>query len=235
MGTRSTTAKRLTATALLAAVLAAPGAPRPALAQQQEPDPHRQTIVGGAVGALGGAVLGRLLGGKHNNTAAVLGGAILGGLAGGAYGYSKERQGPGGAQAADDYQRQSDLQRREAARQDEEKKLLDGWKDHRTATSGEQPKDTTVAKAGEPEAAPPAATGPRPLTTANLGNQAAGSGDQVATAQRMLKALDLYKGPVDGKLGADTRDAVMRFQSAKGLSPTGEVNAELIDKLRASL
>ena len=47
----------------------------------------------------------------------------------------------------------------------------------------------------------------------------------------MLKALDLYKGPVDGKVGEETRDAVMRFQSEKGLPPTGEVNAELIDKL----
>lgn len=233
-GTRTTTARRLTAAALAAAVLAAPVAPRPALAQQQNPDPHRQAIVGGAVGALGGAVLGRLLKGKHNNTAAVLGGAVLGGLAGGAYGYSRDRQAAGSTQAADDYQRQSDLQRREATRQDEEKKLLDGWKDHRTAT-GDQPKDTTVAKAETPEAAPPATTGPKPLTTANLGNQAAGSGDQVATAQRMLKALDLYKGPVDGKVGEETRDAVMRFQSEKGLPPTGEVNAELIDKLRASL
>src|SRR4051794_41385284 len=83
-GTRTTTARRLTAAALSAAILAAPVAPRPALAQQQNPDPHRQAIVGGAVGALGGAVLGRLLQGKHNNTAAVLGGAVLGGLAGGA-------------------------------------------------------------------------------------------------------------------------------------------------------
>jgi hypothetical protein len=231
---RTTTARRAIATALLAATLAAPAVPRPVLAQQEEPDPHRQAVVGGAVGALGGAVLGRLLAGRHNNTAAVLGGAILGGLAGGAYGYSRERQGLGGAQAADDYQRQSDLQRREAARQDEERKLYDGWKDRRTA-AGDQPKDTTVAKAGDPEPTPPAATGPRPLTTANLGNQAAGGTDQVATAQRMLKALDLYKGPVDGKMGEETRDAVMRFQSAKGLPPTGEVNAELIDKLRASL
>src|SRR5689334_12625006 len=108
---------RLTAAALLAAVLAAPVTTRPALAQQ-DPDPHRQTIIGGAVGALGGAILGRLIGGKHNNTAAVLGGAVLGGLAGGAYGYNKDRQAGGSAHAADDYQRQSDLQRREAARQD---------------------------------------------------------------------------------------------------------------------
>ena len=132
---RTTTAKRAVAATLLAAVLAAPAVPRPALAQQEEPDPHRQTIVGGAVGALGGAVLGRLLAGKHNNTAAVLGGAILGGLAGGAYGYNRERQGAGGAQAASDYDRQSDLQRRAATRQDEEKKLVDGWKDHRTAAA----------------------------------------------------------------------------------------------------
>src|SRR6476620_10399570 len=113
-GTRTTTTRRLTAAALSAAILAAPVAPRPALAQQQNPDPHRQAIVGGAVGALGGAVLGR--------------------LAGGAYGYTRDRQAAGSTQAADDYQRQSELQPREATRQDEEKKLLDGWKDHRTAT-----------------------------------------------------------------------------------------------------
>ena len=222
------TAKRTLATALLAAVLAAPAVPRPVLAQQEEPDPHRQTVVGGAVGALGGALLGRLLAGRHNNTAAVLGGAVLGGLAGGAYGYSRERQAPPGAQVADDYQRQSDLQRKTVARQEEEKRLLDGWKDHQAA-GGDQPKPATAAKAGEP------ATGPKPLTTANLGGQATGGTDQVATAQRMLKALDLYKGPVDGTMGPDTRDAVMRFQSAKGLAPTGEVTPELIDKLRASL
>jgi hypothetical protein len=227
---RATTAKRAVAATLLAAVLAAPAVPRPALAQQEEPDPHRQTIVGGAVGALGGAVLGRLLAGKHNNTAAVLGGAILGGLAGGAYGYSRERQGAPGPQDADDYQRQSELQRKTVARQEEEKRLLDGWKEHRAA--GDQ---ATAAKAGEPEAPAPAATGPKPLTTAALGSQATSGTDQVASAQRMLKALDLYKGPIDGTMGPETRDAVMRFQSAKGLPPTGEVTADLIDKLRASL
>ncbi len=44
--------------------------------------------------------------------------------------------------------------------------------------------------------------------------------------QVALKAAGYYAGPVDGKIGAQTRDAVKAFQKAKGLSPDGVVGSK---------
>lgn len=52
--------------------------------------------------------------------------------------------------------------------------------------------------------------------------------EQVATSpatirvlQRALKASGFYRGPLDGTLTRDTRDAIKRLQSQDGVRPTG--------------
>jgi peptidoglycan hydrolase-like protein with peptidoglycan-binding domain len=69
--------------------------------------------------------------------------------------------------------------------------------------------------------APAARTG---LATARTGLATAGqvlqpgmSGSAVKTLQRRLAALKYYPGPIDGKFGADTLEAVWAFQEVQGL------------------
>jgi peptidoglycan hydrolase-like protein with peptidoglycan-binding domain len=57
---------------------------------------------------------------------------------------------------------------------------------------------------------------------------------QVKVAQSRLNALGCTAGPVDGKAGAMTRAATVRFQSANALSQTGSLNSTTYARLRAS-
>jgi len=57
----------------------------------------------------------------------------------------------------------------------------------------------------------------------------------VTQAQRMLVALNYFNGPVDGNLGQQTRQAVMRFQGDHGLAQTGDVTQQTLDRMRAAL
>lgn len=49
------------------------------------------------------------------------------------------------------------------------------------------------------------------------------SGSDVSKVQSRLKDWGFYKGPVDGYFGADTADAVRRFQAKNGLGADGVV------------
>lgn len=49
--------------------------------------------------------------------------------------------------------------------------------------------------------------------------------------QEALLARGYDPGPVDGAIGPQTRDAIRAYQSASGLSPTGEVSRELLSHL----
>lgn len=49
--------------------------------------------------------------------------------------------------------------------------------------------------------------------------------------QEALLARGYDPGPVDGALGPKTRDAIRAYQSANGLSPTGEVSRDLLSHL----
>ncbi|MGH1403693.1 MAG: peptidoglycan-binding protein [Alphaproteobacteria bacterium] len=56
----------------------------------------------------------------------------------------------------------------------------------------------------------------------------------IARIQEELMRRGLYPGPVDGMTGPMTRNAIENFQSAAGLSITGEASEELLGYLKAS-
>ena len=63
-----------------------------------------------------------------------------------------------------------------------------------------------------------------------------GSSDQsadstVATVQEQLAQQGYYRGEIDGIFGAETRRAVLRYQSDHGLRVTGNLNADTLQAL----
>ena len=61
------------------------------------------------------------------------------------------------------------------------------------------------------------------------------SGDAaVEDVQRMLAALDLYDGDVDGISGPQTESAVASYRKMTGLPVSSDIDAELIERLRSS-
>ncbi len=60
------------------------------------------------------------------------------------------------------------------------------------------------------------------------------SGAAVKEAQLMLQKLGHYKLPLDGSFGPGTEAAVKAFQKAKGLSQTGQIDGNTLQKLRAA-
>ena len=167
--------------------------------------------LGTGAGAAAGALAGRALAGKHDNTLAMLGGALLGGVAGNvAVDRPNQIRGQDEATAAAnagqqrqlDFQRQSQLQQAQTEQQIEDQKLFEEWKQqHGTAVT-------------------PAAV----TTQANL-----------TEAQRLLTGLGYYRGPVDGIYGAATRSAIMQFESSQGLPRTGYLTPSLVQSMKATL
>ncbi len=74
------------------------------------------------------------------------------------------------------------------------------------------------------------ATGAPPLPTA-----APDPAQLVSETQTALVALKLYDGPVDGKLGPQTRAAVSAFEKRLGLSATGQPSARLLTQMKKAL
>ena len=56
--------------------------------------------------------------------------------------------------------------------------------------------------------------------------------EKVAEAQQLLNKLGYVVGTPDGIVGAKTRQAVRRFQRAKGMQETGQITSELLQSLR---
>src|SRR5215203_5648287 len=93
-------------------------------------------------GAAAGALAGRAIAGKHDNTLAILGGALLGGIAGNV-GVDRPNQIRGQEEATSaanaeqqrqlDYQRQSQLQQAQVQREIQEQNLYEQWKQQRGA------------------------------------------------------------------------------------------------------
>ena len=54
-----------------------------------------------------------------------------------------------------------------------------------------------------------------------------GEGMPVRLLQQRLVALGYEVGPIDGVLGASTKEAIRQFQRSNDLEVTGEVNAAL--------
>ncbi|MHA6287381.1 peptidoglycan-binding protein [Maricaulis sp. CAU 1757] len=53
----------------------------------------------------------------------------------------------------------------------------------------------------------------------------------VRRAQGFLSVLGYTPGPIDGMIGTQTRDAIMQFENDQGLSPTGRIDAALLEQL----
>lgn len=162
-------------------------------------------------GAAAGALAGRAIAGKHDNTLAILGGALLGGVAGNVLvdrpnqvrGQQEQQAAATAEQQRQlDFQRQSQLQQAQVQREIQEQNLYEQWKRERGG------------------ATTPAAVN----TTAD-----------VMSAQRLLTGLGYYRGPIDGIYGNSTRSAVMQFESSQGLPRTGSLTPSLIQSMRAAL
>jgi hypothetical protein len=76
--------------------------------------------------------------------------------------------------------------------------------------------------------------------TVEMGKSSGGSSDVTAKRGMMANVKDVQQalkdkgydpGPVDGAMGARTKDAIKSFQSASNLQPTGTINAETAEKL----
>lgn len=56
----------------------------------------------------------------------------------------------------------------------------------------------------------------------------------IAEIQTLLQEAGYKPVPADGKIGKKTIDALRKFQQENGISPTGKIDQETIEKLRAS-
>jgi len=59
-----------------------------------------------------------------------------------------------------------------------------------------------------------------------------GEKHRFATVQMLLADLGYDPGEIDGRMGRNTRNAIVRFQRSSGIRPDGEPSRELIAKLR---
>jgi peptidoglycan hydrolase-like protein with peptidoglycan-binding domain len=53
--------------------------------------------------------------------------------------------------------------------------------------------------------------------------------------QRALKSAGFYQGPIDGKIGSKTKEAIIKFQKAKGLKADGLVGKKTSAELNKYL
>jgi len=53
-----------------------------------------------------------------------------------------------------------------------------------------------------------------------------------ASVQQELARRGYYQGPIDGRLGPETRAAIRRYQQDRGLPVTGDVTLEFVNYLR---
>jgi len=59
-----------------------------------------------------------------------------------------------------------------------------------------------------------------------------GANPRVEEVQEMLKELKFYAGPVDGKMGKETRNALAAFQKKNNIAATGKVDLKTLNGLR---
>jgi hypothetical protein len=108
--------------------------------------------------------------------------------------------------------------------------LFSSGDNHRSATSSTAPRPTTARTLSTPSA--PAAL-PAPTATLRPGDR----GPQVRLLQRALASLGYAPGPVDGRYGPSTQQALTRFQRASSLTADGvlgpKTQAALMQALRA--
>ena len=59
--------------------------------------------------------------------------------------------------------------------------------------------------------------------------------DQIKQAQTLLKQKGHYSGEVTGKLDADTRAGLKKYQEAEGIKVTGTLNRATLEKMSITL
>ncbi len=59
--------------------------------------------------------------------------------------------------------------------------------------------------------------------------------DQIKQAQKILKGRGFYAGEETGKLDADTRAGLKKYQAAEGLKVTGTLNKVTLEKMGVAL
>jgi peptidoglycan hydrolase-like protein with peptidoglycan-binding domain len=79
------------------------------------------------------------------------------------------------------------------------------------------------------------ATSSNKSTNANRKPIFRATADQVKQAQAILKQRSFYSGEQTGKLGADTRDGLRKYQQAESLKVTGTLNKLTLEKMRIAL
>lgn len=67
------------------------------------------------------------------------------------------------------------------------------------------------------------------------GSPARSSGAPATQIQKALKNAGYYRGPIDGKIGAKTREAITKFQKDNGLKPDGKVGRMTWSELKPYL
>ena len=92
-----------------------------------------------------------------------------------------------------------------------------------SATSPAWPMDAAVAPPA-PDGAASAPSAPAPAAKPSK-----------KEIQRALKQAGFYQGPIDGKIGPQTREAIRQFQQANGLTADGVVGKRTWEQLSAHL
>jgi peptidoglycan hydrolase-like protein with peptidoglycan-binding domain len=59
--------------------------------------------------------------------------------------------------------------------------------------------------------------------------------DQIKTVQERLKAEDVYAGPLDGDMNAQTQAALRQYQQKQGLPVSGAADEETLKQLQIRL
>jgi peptidoglycan hydrolase-like protein with peptidoglycan-binding domain len=92
--------------------------------------------------------------------------------------------------------------------------------------------------AAQPRTSPetPAATKPGPdtSTTPPASGTARAGGDRVQAIQTALKEKGYDPGPVDGRMGPQTRSALRAYQKKEGLPATGNADAKTLAGLKVA-
>lgn len=106
----------------------------------------------------------------------------------------------------------------------------------RPAPKAPEPVVEAVAPAPEPVAAPkPAPTRTKPSTSLVFRKRMSQGdhGPAVAEVQKLLASAGEWDGPTDGRYGIMLARSVRKFQGAKNLKPTGEVDLRTWEALTA--
>ena len=88
-----------------------------------------------------------------------------------------------------------------------------------------------------------AQTGGSPATASSAGAKTAkkrgpifrATKDQIKQAQELLKQRGFYSGEATGKLDAETRAGVKKYQQAEGIKVTGTLNRVTLEKMNVAL